>query len=91
MAYTATFTATLPTPERISRNLAVITGTVNLSEYHATLAEITDITKYFSKGVKAVTAMQATPIRAPPAVLASSSHLAFRRDRMCPTARLVAM
>ena len=50
MAYTATVTLDLPAAERISRNLGVMTGLANVTSYHATLAEMTNITKYFISG-----------------------------------------
>jgi len=47
MAYTATVTTDTPYAERATRSLAILSGNVNVTEYHATLAAITDITKHF--------------------------------------------
>lgn len=47
MSWTESTTVDMPKPERISQNLGIITGETNLSEYHQTNVEITDITKYF--------------------------------------------
>ena len=47
MAYTATVTINEPVAERISRRLGMITGVVDLNPYHATGAEITEITGMF--------------------------------------------
>lgn len=56
MTYTATTTVDQVRAERISRNFGYITGTCNVTDYASgTLAEITDITKYF-KTVKIVLA-----------------------------------
>lgn len=47
MAYTASVTTMMPKVERISKSLGIFCGKCNVTEYHATLAEITGITKYF--------------------------------------------
>lgn len=47
MAYTATVTLDLPKAERVGRRLGMITGTVDVTVYNSTLAELTDITKHF--------------------------------------------
>ena len=46
-AYAATVALDMPKPERISRTHGLITGTVTLSNYNATLSEITGITRFF--------------------------------------------
>lgn len=47
MAYTATVTLEVPRAQRISRDYTMIVGQCDITSYHATLAEITGITKYF--------------------------------------------
>lgn len=54
MAWTETTTVDMPRPERISQNLGIITGSTDLTEYHTTGVEITDITKYFKKVLSVV-------------------------------------
>ena len=62
MAYTATVTTVMKEAERISRSFGFIAGKCNVTSYNTTLAEITDITKYFvpssvsgfTKGIVAV-------------------------------------
>ncbi len=50
MAYTATVTVDFPQPKQLPRfGEGVISGTVTISEYNSTLAEITGITKYFKR------------------------------------------
>lgn len=66
MAYTASVTSLLNKVERISKSLGVYCGKVNVTEYHATLLEITGITKFF----KAVTHTGAEPVKYPHGVLA---------------------
>lgn len=56
MAYIATFTADAPKPDRIGRNYGLVTGTVDITSYHATLAEITDLTKFFIDNTITITA-----------------------------------
>jgi hypothetical protein len=50
MAYTATVTSPMDTPERISRSLGLYAGTVTIDSYNTTLVEITGITRYFKTG-----------------------------------------
>lgn len=45
MAYTATVTLDKPKVSRLSPGLGLVSGRIALSSYHATLAEITAITK----------------------------------------------
>lgn len=47
MAYTATVSFDQPKPMTIGQGLGIITGTVTISAYHQTTAEITGITKKF--------------------------------------------
>lgn len=46
-AYASTITLDVPKAERISRNLGVIVGKCDVTNYNQTGAEITDITKHF--------------------------------------------
>ena len=46
-AYAATVTVDVAKPDRIGRNYGIVTGTVDITNYNSTVAEITDITKYF--------------------------------------------
>jgi hypothetical protein len=46
-AYAETTTLVLDRAERISRNLALLVGKCDITNYNTTGAEITDITKYF--------------------------------------------
>ena len=47
MAYTAAVTLTDRKPRPIGDGLYILRGTVNVTSYNSTQAEITDITKYF--------------------------------------------
>ena len=55
MAYTATVTADTTMPERIGRRFGMLTGSVDITAYHQTLAEITDITRHFKDTTLGVT------------------------------------
>lgn len=46
-AYAATVVEDLQRVERISRTVGIMVGTCNLTNYNTTLAEITDITRWF--------------------------------------------
>src|SRR4030067_664611 len=46
-AYASTVTIHTPKAERISRNLGMIAGKINITNYNATTTEETGITKYF--------------------------------------------
>lgn len=46
-AYAATVTLDTPKRIRIGGNLGQISGSINLTNYNSTIAEITDITKHF--------------------------------------------
>jgi hypothetical protein len=46
-AYASTVTNTSNGIERISRNLGVLTGTIDITNYNATTTEETNITRYF--------------------------------------------
>lgn len=53
-AYAATVSVDLPRTERLDRELAIITGTCDITNYNQTGAEITDITKYFTSVVRVI-------------------------------------
>jgi len=46
-AYAASVVKDTPRVERISRNLGILHGEVNITNYNSTLVEIEDITDYF--------------------------------------------
>lgn len=50
MAYTATVSSPMKHAERISHNLGIYAGKVDVASYHATLIKITGITDYFVTG-----------------------------------------
>lgn len=52
-AYAATVTLDTPKRVRVGGNIGTISGSINLTNYNSTLAEITDITKHF-KNTKSV-------------------------------------
>ena len=49
MAYTATVTTDQRHPERIGRQLSILTGRVDVTEYNSTLVAITDISGHFRR------------------------------------------
>ena len=50
MAYVHTVTSPMKHAERISQNLGIYAGKVDVASYHATLVEISGITKHFVTG-----------------------------------------
>ncbi len=50
MPYLANITSPMGSAERISRNIGVYAGKIDLTSYNTTLIEITGITKYFKTG-----------------------------------------
>lgn len=46
-AYASTVTRTTPNVQRISRDLGILTGTIDITNYNATTTEETGITRYF--------------------------------------------
>ncbi len=49
--YASSVTLSQPYRERIGRRMGMVMGTVNITNYNQTLAEITNITKHFIDGV----------------------------------------
>lgn len=47
MAYTCTVTLDFPRPAKLFRSISIVTGKADLSAYHATMVEVTDITDIF--------------------------------------------
>ncbi len=54
MAYTATVTVDVYKAERISRNLGIVVGKCDITNYSQTGTELTDITKYFKSAPRVI-------------------------------------